>query len=160
MFDYICFDMQSWAQTVLLRIVFHCRNSRVMQVLCSIIWNPKVMDGHISKEYMAKILFKRIMIMMVSLNLLRINFDWGQYFGGSLWWNKNPYSCSYFQNCVRGRFKMRKKVDTRYTLWNQIQVTINQYKMDIGRIVVMLSLIHIWRCRRTYACRSRWTPYQ
>ena len=23
----------------------------------------------------------------------------------------------------------------------------------------MLSLIHIWRCRRSYACRSRWSPY-
>ena len=24
---------------------------------------------------------------------------------------------------------------------------------------VELSLIHIWRCRRSYACRSRWSPY-
>ena len=24
---------------------------------------------------------------------------------------------------------------------------------------VYLSLIHIWRCRRSYACRSRWSPY-
>ena len=24
---------------------------------------------------------------------------------------------------------------------------------------MMLSLIHIWRCRRSYACRSRWSPY-
>ena len=23
----------------------------------------------------------------------------------------------------------------------------------------VLSLIHIWRCRRSYACRSRWSPY-
>ena len=22
-----------------------------------------------------------------------------------------------------------------------------------------LSLIHIWRCRRSFACRSRWSPY-
>ena len=27
------------------------------------------------------------------------------------------------------------------------------------RAVVKLSLIHIWRCRRSYACRSRWSPY-
>ena len=26
-------------------------------------------------------------------------------------------------------------------------------------IIVDLSLIHIWRCRRSYACRSRWSPY-
>ena len=25
--------------------------------------------------------------------------------------------------------------------------------------VDILSLIHIWRCRRSYACRSRWSPY-
>ena len=25
--------------------------------------------------------------------------------------------------------------------------------------VAPLSLIHIWRCRRSYACRSRWSPY-
>ena len=25
--------------------------------------------------------------------------------------------------------------------------------------VATLSLIHIWRCRRSYACRSRWSPY-
>ena len=24
---------------------------------------------------------------------------------------------------------------------------------------LQLSLIHIWRCRRSYACRSRWSPY-
>ena len=25
--------------------------------------------------------------------------------------------------------------------------------------IILLSLIHIWRCRRSYACRSRWSPY-
>ena len=25
--------------------------------------------------------------------------------------------------------------------------------------MINLSLIHIWRCRRSYACRSRWSPY-
>ena len=27
------------------------------------------------------------------------------------------------------------------------------------RALQILSLIHIWRCRRSYACRSRWSPY-
>ena len=26
-------------------------------------------------------------------------------------------------------------------------------------VISDLSLIHIWRCRRSYACRSRWSPY-
>ena len=28
-----------------------------------------------------------------------------------------------------------------------------------GILTCTLSLIHIWRCRRSYACRSRWSPY-
>ena len=28
-----------------------------------------------------------------------------------------------------------------------------------GEQIIWLSLIHIWRCRRSYACRSRWSPY-
>ena len=27
------------------------------------------------------------------------------------------------------------------------------------RICLLLSLIHIWRCRRIERCRSRWSPY-
>ena len=30
---------------------------------------------------------------------------------------------------------------------------------SLTRILSGLSLIHIWRCRRSYACRSRWSPY-
>ena len=29
----------------------------------------------------------------------------------------------------------------------------------LPRDALLLSLIHIWRCRRSYACRSRWSPY-
>ena len=29
----------------------------------------------------------------------------------------------------------------------------------VGFIVLYLSLIHIWRCRRIERCRSRWSPY-
>ena len=30
---------------------------------------------------------------------------------------------------------------------------------DSSIILYIQSLIHIWRCRRSYACRSRWSPY-
>ena len=35
------------------------------------------------------------------------------------------------------------------------------YRRETARQLHMttLSLIHIWRCRRSYACRSRWSPY-
>ena len=29
----------------------------------------------------------------------------------------------------------------------------------LGMIIILLSLIHIWRCRRSTLCRSRWSPY-
>ena len=32
-------------------------------------------------------------------------------------------------------------------------------KCLVWLIHMSLSLIHIWRCRRSYACRSRWSPY-
>ena len=36
-----------------------------------------------------------------------------------------------------------------------------QYFFPLGSVEseLYLSLIHIWRCRRSYACRSRWSPY-
>ena len=30
---------------------------------------------------------------------------------------------------------------------------------DISYMIYHLSLIHIWRCRRSTLCRSRWSPY-
>ena len=30
---------------------------------------------------------------------------------------------------------------------------------SISQLIYMLSLIHIWRCRRSTLCRSRWSPY-
>ena len=30
---------------------------------------------------------------------------------------------------------------------------------EVQETCLRLSLIHIWRCRRSYACRSRWSPY-
>ena len=33
------------------------------------------------------------------------------------------------------------------------------YTHDTAPWQYNLSLIHIWRCRRSYACRSRWSPY-
>ena len=35
----------------------------------------------------------------------------------------------------------------------------NWFQVRRHRSVVQLSLIHIWRCRRSTLCRSRWSPY-
>ena len=42
-------------------------------------------------------------------------------------------------------------------------ITISAFRQAIYHFLFVaccyLSLIHIWRCRRSYACRSRWSPY-
>ena len=43
-----------------------------------------------------------------------------------------------------------------YTEQNKTSLT---FKWTTLSTVYTLSLIHIWRCRRSYACRSRWSPY-
>ena len=34
-----------------------------------------------------------------------------------------------------------------------------KFKNFLGGSLLKLSLIHIWRCRRSTLCRSRWSPY-
>ena len=52
-----------------------------------------------------------------------------------------------------------------YSVPPDLYVTISCHikKMVVGMThliaALILSLIHIWRCRRSYACRSRWSPY-
>ena len=50
---------------------------------------------------------------------------------------------------------------TQYKLFVNFCRTKVQKKFFNERVVKVwnLSLIHIWRCRRSYACRSRWSPY-
>ena len=40
--------------------------------------------------------------------------------------------------------------------WKQDLLT---YATILKGTLQILSLIHVWRCRRSYACRSRWSPY-
>ena len=39
------------------------------------------------------------------------------------------------------------------------RTTISQHTRHGVEQCTMLSLIHIWRCRRSTLCRSRWSPY-
>ena len=52
-----------------------------------------------------------------------------------------------------------KKYLLFYFLWpNTLSIlSPNIHKNHILKII--LSLIHIWRCRRSTLCRSRWSPY-
>ena len=39
------------------------------------------------------------------------------------------------------------------------KVNLSNAKNSAWFVFLMLSLIHIWRCRRIERCRSRWSPY-
>ena len=46
------------------------------------------------------------------------------------------------------------------TSWfTNIEVLWQQFIVNHDAVIIHLSLIHIWRCRRIERCRSRWSPY-
>ena len=44
-------------------------------------------------------------------------------------------------------------------LLQPLVLLVAQQLVSVGPSVDLLSLIHIWRCRRYSLCRSRWSPY-
>ena len=60
-------------------------------------------------------------------------------------------------NCFTGTSRLALKAGGQPQITSQTLedwcITVLQDKCT------SLSLIHIWRCRRSYACRSRWSPY-
>ena len=49
-----------------------------------------------------------------------------------------------------------RSTSNNYTSKN-VKIEPEKFRPNVKSI--HLSLIHIWRCRRSYACRSRWSPY-
>ena len=47
----------------------------------------------------------------------------------------------------------------KYTVINGVPSENTKVAHGIPQGSVLLSLIHIWRCRRIERCRSRWSPY-
>ena len=68
--------------------------------------------------------------------------------------DKDIPSIKEFQDVIPDHyFKCNTKTSFRYLLQSAL---IQSLVVAIG---LSLSLIHIWRCRRSYLCRSRWSPY-
>ena len=69
-------------------------------------------------------------------------------------WTCNSYSitsaCLYSQVMFKWHWKWKYK--------SQYQILIG-FKNTRHSTHTHLSLIHIWRCRRSTLCRSRWSPY-
>ena len=62
--------------------------------------------------------------------------------------------------CYRRRFKRSKFTARLYSLhqnWQHFSKFLRLNDSFVGPNY--LSLIHIWRCRRSTLCRSRWSPY-
>ena len=72
------------------------------------------------------------------------------------------------ETAVYSCFKIMHRLDLLVACWLQnnctvcsVYVILTLY-VDQVRFVIyfaFLSLIHIWRCRRSTLCRSRWSPY-
>ena len=72
--------------------------------------------------------------------------------------------CFFFDSCITLSCYLRS-----HRAGSQLKIDFIQYHRIIEAIstllfiieyhVTILSLIHIWRCRRIERCRSRWSPY-
>ena len=54
---------------------------------------------------------------------------------------------------------MHELVSELSLMFHLTQNWLYQWRVFPGNEVNALSLIHIWRCRRSTLCRSRWSPY-
>ena len=66
--------------------------------------------------------------------------------------------------CFRDILLCVEKADYRiaYIMRSRVETSLNLvvvYYLFLSTIISYLSLIHIWRCRRSTLCRSRWSPY-
>ena len=86
-----------------------------------------------------------------STNIDDLERPWTPKIGG-LDWFFSDFRLQYtFQEWIAPKpFKIDQ--DSLHTKCSALNVDFNGVRFD-------LSLIHIWRCRRSYACRSRWSPY-
>ena len=57
---------------------------------------------------------------------------------------------------VMGKYESSMRLGSTRTLYIGYVTSTCQSRRHC---IAALSLIHIWRCRRSYACRSRWSPY-
>ena len=97
-------------------------------------------------------------------------------FGGEYLRNGWRYSksVSYSFDSDSSRVRRNKSGEDRSSNLGDLDVELNPPKVHFSENHILaprgccapkllhaleLSLIHIWRCRRSYACRSRWSPY-
>ena len=81
-------------------------------------------------------------------------------------------NCIYFDNIWQRQFfaqcwhlmdKLSQAINSDISQWlkyvKKFRVKYRYSRTARNLPTRPLSLIHIWRCRRSYACRSRWWPY-
>ena len=76
--------------------------------------------------------------------------------GGLFFWLGLGFSRPWFWNVVLKFFFL-------WRVWSWLRTNaggvLNTCKSNGKALLLWLSLIHIWRCRRYAVCRSRWSPY-
>ena len=67
------------------------------------------------------------------------------------------YSCKLSR--MRHVLPLEMSITERVDVWNVTKVYFVYIAREESKHSIYLSLIHIWRCRRSTLCRSRWSPY-
>ena len=103
--------------------------------------------GIVNEDFVANLLVNlTVKEFWKSVNIWR---SYGQYYSGLLW---SPYGIGQtiiFSSCRLFFFSSS-------FLFPRLISAVAEW---MSAILVHLSLIHIWRCRRIERCRSRWSPY-
>ena len=84
-------------------------------------------------------------------------------------WRRFAQGCAFWGSrkqkfIFRPHFSPKRKFwanfwrDRNFRLKKALTMAMLTYKLPLI-VIVALSLIHIWRCRRSTLCRSRWSPY-
>ena len=80
-----------------------------------------------------------------------------------IWWSSDMWFLEYVHGQTRRQSRVLRPLKLEFhdadtdTFTDILATRAISRSYFYGKL--NLSLIHIWRCRRSYACRSRWSPY-
>ena len=73
-------------------------------------------------------------------------------------WSDNARSHMQF-SCLKSQITQRYACESAWREVAALIIWVSLYENRESFMTQILSLIHIWRCRRGSRCRSRWSPY-
>ena len=116
-----------------------------------------------TKIFNTPILQPLIFLHFYNNSLLKcFNFLSLQFFNTSILWHSNSSTLQFFNNSIFQQFNSSTSHFFNTSFFNNLNLQLfssSILQLLIPSILLFLSLIHIWRCRRYAVCRSRWSPY-